>query len=89
MITALFAAAALMQAAPAAAATTVAAPVAHVTTSTVVVHTKDSLVCHEETLVGSRFPKKICAPKKAVDERTKEDRQQVEQWQSVNPLHVN
>jgi hypothetical protein len=84
MISAVFAAAAIlfMQAAPAATPSPAAAPPAASTVSPVSVTGKkqaavdkdpNEVICHSEAVIGSLFPKKVCASRREMEERRTND----------------
>jgi hypothetical protein len=94
MISALFAAAALfMQVTPAAVqAPAAAAPPGSSAVSPVTVNGKKAaaadlsqseVICHSEAVIGSLFPKKVCASRREITERKREDRQTVEDFQKA------
>lgn len=41
----------------------------------------DQVVCHEEIPMGSLLPKKVCASRRAFDQRHQTERQVLEDWQ--------
>jgi hypothetical protein len=93
MISAIFVAAALfMQAAPGAAPATdsAAAPPRSSAVSPLTVTGKKAaavdlsqseVICHSEAVIGSLFPKKVCASRREINERRLQDRQVVEDFQ--------
>jgi hypothetical protein len=95
MVSAIFVAAALfMQAAPAAGATPAADPAAAPAGSSAVSPltvtgkkaaavdlSQSEVVCHSEAVIGSLFPRKVCASRREMTERKREDRQVVEDFQ--------
>lgn len=50
---------------------------------------KNTVVCHEEPVLGSHFPKKVCATQAQLDQRTREDQEQVREWQALRPYKAN
>ena len=47
------------------------------------------VVCHSEVLLGSLFPKKVCASRQALTERKREDQAEVRRWQALRPYKSN
>jgi invasion protein IalB len=47
------------------------------------------VVCHSETVLGSMFPKKVCASRQAFTERRREDQKWLRDSTLLNPLKVN
>ena len=47
------------------------------------------VVCHKEPVLGSLFPKEVCATKREFAERRQQDQQQVRDWVAVKPLKTN
>jgi hypothetical protein len=47
------------------------------------------IVCHTEPVLGSLFPKKVCASRQAIAERTREDQEQVREWVALKPWKSN
>ncbi|HEY3948340.1 hypothetical protein [Phenylobacterium sp.] len=47
---------------------------------------QNTYVCHREKVLGSMFPKKVCATKAQISERRAEDQEQVREWVRVRPL---
>ncbi|MFI4965087.1 MAG: hypothetical protein ACHP9T_06940 [Caulobacterales bacterium] len=47
------------------------------------------VVCHTEPVLGSLFPKKICASREAFAERRREDQEQLREWSAIKPLKSN
>lgn len=45
----------------------------------------DEVLCHEEVPMGTRFPKKICATRRAYAERKEEDRWTLEKLTALRP----
>ncbi|THD61539.1 hypothetical protein [Phenylobacterium sp.] len=99
MLTALLAAAIFTQAAPAAAPSSTSSPAPAATpgdkTVSPLVITPEAkppsasdiqkyvLVCHNETVLGSMFPKQVCATQAQFTERRNLDQQEVRRWQSL------
>lgn len=50
---------------------------------------KEELVCHNERVVGSRMPVRICRSKSAADENTAASRAWLDRAQSQMPTHSN
>ena len=49
----------------------------------------NEVLCHEETPIGSRFPQKICATRRAYAERRQMDQEQLYEWTQGKPLKGN
>lgn len=49
----------------------------------------NELVCHSEVLLGSLFPKKICARRGELAERKQVDQAEVRKWQALRPYQTN
>jgi hypothetical protein len=92
MISAVFAAAMLfMQAAPAATTTApAAAPTASNSVAPLTVTSRkqqsgdldpNQVTCHSEPVLGSLFPKKVCATRRETSERKQNDQQQADAFQ--------
>ena len=47
------------------------------------------ILCHEEAVLGSRFPVKVCAQRQEFAERRREDQEQLREWVAVKPLKSN
>lgn len=88
MIVALLAATMLLaDTAPAAAPTTPAAKTDDAAKSKVATN-KDGLVCRNEAIIGTRFPKKICYRPEELAARTQDDRANLEHAQRLtDPGH--
>lgn len=50
---------------------------------------KNTVVCHEEPVLGSHFPKKICATVAQFDERRAQDQEQLREWVALRPYKAN
>ena len=46
----------------------------------------DKVVCHEEQVVGSRFPCRVCASKRSEPIKAQEDQEVVRHMQDMTPL---
>jgi len=46
----------------------------------------DKVVCHEEAVVGSRFPRRICQSKRAEGIKRQEDQEMVRHMQDMSPI---
>jgi hypothetical protein len=49
----------------------------------------NTLVCHTEPVLGSLFPKKICATKAEVADRKAVDQAELRKWQALRPYASN
>ena len=47
----------------------------------------DKVVCHEESVVGSRFPRKVCQSKRAEGIKRQEDQETVRHMQDMTPMN--
>jgi hypothetical protein len=47
------------------------------------------VVCHDETPIGTRFPKKVCATRRQSSERKMADQEQLYEWTLGKPLKGN
>jgi hypothetical protein len=47
------------------------------------------VVCHKEPVMGSLFPKTICAQRQEVAQRTREDQKDIRDMLQYNPLKSN
>ena len=47
------------------------------------------VVCHKEAVLGSLFPKQVCAQRQEIAERTREDQKQLRDSTLLNPLKGN
>jgi len=47
------------------------------------------ILCHNEAVLGSRFPVKVCAQRQQFAERQREDQEQLREWVAVKPLKSN
>ena len=47
------------------------------------------VLCHQETPIGSRFPKQVCATRRQYTERRQMDQEQLYEWTQGKPLKVN
>ena len=87
MISAIFAAILLAQAAPPAAPTPAPTPAVAATDAkpadakVTKVH-RDDLLCKEEPVIGSRFPKKVCYTREQQEDRTQQDQNTMNRLQS-------
>ncbi|THD65049.1 hypothetical protein [Phenylobacterium sp.] len=43
------------------------------------------LVCRDEAVLGTLFPKKVCATQAQFAERQREDQKEVREWQALRP----
>ena len=43
------------------------------------------VICHDETPIGSRFPKKVCARREDIADRRTGDQQEVRRWTALRP----
>ncbi|HEX5263351.1 MAG TPA: hypothetical protein VFW13_07480, partial [Phenylobacterium sp.] len=50
---------------------------------------KNTVVCHDEQVLGSMFPKKVCATETQRAERRSEDQEQLRQWTALKPYKSN
>jgi hypothetical protein len=50
---------------------------------------KRQLICHTEPVIGSLFPKKICATKEELADRTATDQAEVRKAQALRPYQSN
>jgi len=85
MISAIFALAMLMsEPVPAATdgATAPAAPPAAAATPVVKVKRDSDMICHSETMLGSRIPSKVCYTRAEQEERTQQDKRNLDHMQS-------
>ena len=48
-----------------------------------------TMVCHSEPVLGSMFPKKICATKSEIADRKAVDQAEVRKWQALRPYAAN
>ncbi len=46
----------------------------------------DKVVCHEEAVVGSRFPRKVCQSKRAEGIKRQDDQDTVRHMQDMSPI---
>jgi hypothetical protein len=51
--------------------------------------TATEMVCHKEAVLGSLFPKEVCATRQAFAQRRNEDQADVRKWTSLRPYHSN
>ncbi|MBS0332464.1 MAG: hypothetical protein JSS35_06835 [Proteobacteria bacterium] len=51
--------------------------------------TKNTVVCRTEPVLGSLFPKKICATREAREERRNLDQEQLREWTALRPYKSN
>jgi len=49
----------------------------------------NEVLCHDETPIGSRFPKKVCATRQQYAERRQMDQEQLYEWTLGKPLKGN
>ena len=47
------------------------------------------VLCHEETPIGTRFPKTVCATRRQYSERRQMDQEQLFEWTQGKPLKSN
>jgi hypothetical protein len=47
------------------------------------------VVCHSEPVLGSLFPKTVCASRQAQAERTRDDQEQVREMTALKPFKSN
>ena len=47
------------------------------------------ILCRDETVLGSRFPVKVCAQRQEFAQRQREDQEQLREWVAVKPLKGN
>jgi invasion protein IalB len=85
MIVAMFVAAVLLADASAAAAPQAAAAPAEATASSKAKADKDELVCTYEETIGTRFRKKICSTRREADDRSRQDRDNLNRMQAATP----
>jgi len=43
------------------------------------------VVCHSEPVLGSMFPKKVCASRQAIAERRDQDQAELRKWTALRP----
>jgi hypothetical protein len=87
--TILFAQAAPETTPPAAAAPPPAGSVSPLTVTGKKAEAEKEVVCHSEPVLGSLFPKKVCATRQALAERTREDQERVREWTALRPYKTN
>ena len=46
----------------------------------------DKVVCHEEAVVGSRFPRKVCQSRRAEGIKRQDDQETVRHMQDMTPI---
>jgi hypothetical protein len=94
MLNAAFAAAVLLlQVAPAATPPAAAAPGASVSPVTVKgqkpsVAEDNQVICHSEKVIGSLFPRQVCATKAQLADRRFQDRQDLERGTALRPYDI-
>ena len=50
---------------------------------------RNTVVCHTEPVLGSMFPKKICATQGEIAERRANDQEQLREWTALRPYKAN
>jgi 3-oxoacyl-ACP reductase-like protein len=59
------------------------------TANAVTANKPDELVCHSEPVLGTLFPKKICARRDEIAERKRIDQAEVRKAQALRPFATN
>ncbi|MBS0363762.1 MAG: hypothetical protein JSR98_20510 [Proteobacteria bacterium] len=49
----------------------------------------NTMVCHNEPVLGSLFPKKVCATKSEIADRKAVDQAEIRKWQALRPYAAN